>query len=997
MKSENKPHGIDRISPLIPSHPLSSPLIHDRTIKGPYLEDCKPKDRTPERNPVLNNPYEFPTEYWELDSKGRATANLLKGRRPSAPYPTVPQTGVQTRKITDSDKDMHRRINLIRDRVEAWRQDGYPGIKPNIIKLLNYWRGEEQYKIRPFFCQIVAIETIIWLCDGDESTDPLLSNIRREISEACQKHNGDDILRYATKMATGTGKTMVMAMLIVWQAMRKQGRTDILIMVPNLTVKDRLQVLIPNEPDNMYKDILPRNQKLPEDIKVSIVNYQAFQLRSSLGVNPEESVDAKTRRLITAGQGEPSHWKETPVVMLDRVLSSHKGADEIIVINDEAHHCYRPDDPDAKANKAEVVNPKDAALWFSTLSYLSDVGRLGMVFDMSATPMFISSASKTDTELFPWAVSDYPLIDAIEAGLVKIPRVPVEDLTGFDEPKFRNIFQYIRKADRKLRHDDMNEDVKDLLVRLETKYKIETERYAKNNKIPVMIVVAYPIENAKAIFKHLAGYKDGETWKGGYEMFSNIKDGKPVVSPNTLLVTSEMDDLDDRDWKELMIDWKTFSPKGMNAKERANHIRDVFQTVGQKGKPGENIRCVVSVNMLTEGWDARTVTHIFGYRAFKSDLLCEQVAGRALRRSNLPAAGLKPGELLPPEYAGIFGIPFSFMLGSGENGENGSLSWNVKTLEGREQFRMTFPNVYSYEINPEDVTLILDKDKVRPYKPEKLSDRPGHTTVMGPTGEEDVMRDSKRAQTAIYQLAEHVTRRYGGPGVGKTPFFKSALLAVHEWLDHPNVECNDPIMVSYNPNLETAAEAVYEASVTNTDKPPILPIFADEKDSSQEHEFTTEGVDFDTTLINKYPPSGGIPAKSEISAAACDSTDEVRVAEILDAHDGIEAWIRNERIGWSIPYIDPKVGGWREYKPDFVARINGGKCHLVIEYKGQDTHDAQVKKKTTEEKWIPAVNNSEDLACAGKWKYVYLDTPARIGKDLDDAITEMLSYTEAQE
>lgn len=966
-------------------------------MSRPLLSSSKKdeqKERTPERNPVLNNPYEPPAEYWELDSKGRATTKLLKGRRPSAPYPTVPQTWGQTRKITDSDKNMHHRINQIRDRVDAWRHAGYPGIGSNIVKLLNYWRGEEQYKTRPFFCQIVAIETIVWLCDGDERADPLLSDIREEIRKACQKHNGDDILRYATKMATGTGKTMVMAMLIVWQAMRKQGRTDILIMVPNLTVKDRLRVLIPSKSDNVYKDILPRNQKLPEDVRVSIVNYQAFQLRSTLEINPEEGVDAKTRRLITAGQGEPDHWKETPAVMLDRVLSYHKGADKIIVINDEAHHCYRPDDPDARADKGEVVNPKDAALWFSTLSYLSDAGRLGMVFDMSATPMFISSASKADTELFPWIVSDYPLIDAIEAGLTKIPRVPVKDLTGLDEPKFRNIFQYVRKADRKLRHDDMNADVKDLLVRLEKKYKEETERYAKNGKIPVMIVVAYPIENAKAIFKHLAGYKDGDTWKEGYEMFSNIKDSKPVPSPNTMLVTSEMDDLDDSDWKELMIDWKTFLPKETNAKERADHIREVFQTIGQKGKAGEKIRCVVSVNMLTEGWDARTVTHIFGYRAFKSDLLCEQVAGRALRRSSLPAAGLKSGEILPPEYAGIFGIPFSFMLGSGEALGEESKSWNVKTLEGREQFRMTFPNVHSYEIRSDTVTLTLDMENVKPYRPEKLSDKPGHTTVMGPTGETEVMPDSKRVQTAIYQLAEHVTRRYGGSGIGKTPFFQSALVAVHQWLDHPNVECVDPVMVSYNPNLETAATSVYEACVTNIDRPPILPIFADQKDPSQKHEHTTKGVDFDTTLTNKYPPSGGIPARSELSAAACDSPEEVRVAEILDGHDGIEAWVRNERIGWSIPYIDPKTGGWREYKPDFIARTSGGKCHLIIEYKGQDTRDAQVKKKTTEEKWIPAVNSSDDPACDGKWKYVYLDTPARIGTDLDDAIKNALSDTE---
>lgn len=960
--------------------------IHQRE-RPPPPREAPPEQhdkRTPESDPVLNNPYDAPREHWELDKRGRATGTLVKGRRASAPYPTVPVAGGKPRQPTEAENRMHGRINLIRKCVDAWRRAGYPGISPAIARLLRYWKSDEQSGMRPFFCQVDAIETLVWLCDATPSVDSNLPQLRTEIGDACKKYNGD-ILRYATKMATGTGKTVVMGMIAAWQAISNPGRTDILVMVPNLTVKDRLSVLEPSSDDNIYKDILPRSIKIPDDTKVTIMNYQAFQLRSNMEITPGEKADSKTRKIITAGAKEPDSWKESPTAMLDRRLPSHRGAPKIIVLNDEAHHCYNPDNPSAGGDGGEVVSPKEAALWFGTLTHLHEVGRLGMVFDMSATPMFISDANKPDTELFPWVVSDYPLIDAIEAGLTKIPRVPVNDLTGYDEPKYRNIYRYMRRDERKLRHDAMHDDVKDLLSRLEAKYKEEFERYAKDGRVPVMIVVAYPIENARAIYKHLAGYKDGLSWREGYHMFSNIKDGKPTPSPSTLLVTSEMDNLDDRSWADLAIDQQEFFMGGATKKGKIEHIRRVFKTVGQKEEPGENIRCIVSVNMLTEGWDVRTVTHIFGYRAFKSDLLCEQVAGRALRRSAM--ATLEKGELLPPEYAGIFGIPFSFMMGTGTPPEPTDM-WEVRTEPGRDRYRMQFPNIRGYEIGSETTTLRLDSSKVKSYKTEKLTDKAGDVIVAGSAGRLDELKDMKRAHTAIFELAERITKRYAAHGTSRTPFFRSAVVAVHEWLKHPNVVCDDERLLAYNPNIETAATSVWEASVTSTARPPVIPVFANDGNPVHDRQLDTSGIKFFTTSKNRYPENGGIPAKSELNMAACDSAGEVEVARILDEHEGVEAWVRNHRLGWSIPYIEPKTGSYREYVPDFVARLSGGKSHLVIEYKGQETKDAQVKKHEVESKWIPAVNGSNDPACEGKWYYVYLDNEARIGTDLDGAIRE---------
>ena len=236
----------------------------------------------------------------------------MKGRRPSAPYPTVPVAGGRLREPTKTEVDMHNRINLIRKRVDVWRQNGYPGINSDIARLLRYWSGRDHTGIRPFFCQVTAIETLVWLCDAPDSVDPQLPKIRSDIGNACQNYNGD-ILRYATKMATGTGKTIVMGMIIAWQAMRSLGRTDILVMVPNLTVKGRLSVLQPSDADNVYKDILPRGTNLPDNTRVSIINYQAFRPRSTLDIDPEKpSPDTKTKRLIAAGAEYPDHWLESP-------------------------------------------------------------------------------------------------------------------------------------------------------------------------------------------------------------------------------------------------------------------------------------------------------------------------------------------------------------------------------------------------------------------------------------------------------------------------------------------------------------------------------------------------------------------------------------------------------------------------------------------------------------------------------------------------------------
>lgn len=294
--------------------------------------------------------------------------------------PTVPHGNTRQRRPAESaraEAALHGRINRIRECVRRWREQGRPGAGRQTSALLDHWHGSVQGRMRPFFCQVEAAETLVWLFDADEDGD--LARIRGEVRRACYEYNGN-LLRYATKMATGTGKTLVMAMLIAWLSMRREGRADIVVIVPNLTVKERLSELVPGS-GSIYESILPAGWRLPADTRVTIINCQKFVQRDGLRMAGEKA-DSRTARLVTGGGPRPDEWKEDPEVMIDRLLPYHRGA-PVVVINDEAHHCYRPGGK-IKGDR-DVADSRTAALWFAALEHLRDEGRLEAVFDMSAT------------------------------------------------------------------------------------------------------------------------------------------------------------------------------------------------------------------------------------------------------------------------------------------------------------------------------------------------------------------------------------------------------------------------------------------------------------------------------------------------------------------------------------------------------------------------------------------------------------------------------------
>ena len=573
---------------------------------------------------------------------------------------------------------------------------------------------------------------------------------------------------------------------------------------PGHTVRERLAVLDPSSPDNVYDELSLVPAGLRGDlgrVRLRVVNFQAFQCRDRLG---EATGDA--RRLLR--RGDAGRDPETPAAMLRRVLRGLPERARVCVLNDEAHHCYLPEEG-RRTGSSEDEN-KSAALWFGALAALRDEGRLGRVHDFSATPMFIQTAASASSEMFPWVVSDFPLMDGIESGLVKIPRVPIDDDSDDREVVWRNLYRNTNP--KTIRSDSVPPaPLGDALGALYDEYAEALERWVDNGlpTPPVFIVVANTIANAEALYHHIAGFTehtdDGAAVHrpGAYELFSNIRgDGSGHEDRlRTLLVHSKMEGDDaisatSKLGRALKAQATQLRAAGATGDDR-DIIREALNTVGRQGGLGEQIRCVVSVSMLTEGWDTRTVVHILGFRAFGTQLLCEQVTGRALRRSNYDS--FDGDGRLTPEFADVLGVPFDFMPVTGNGGapDPPKPRYRVFTMPGRRERRIEFPALTGYMIEPASPGVDLDESRVEPHTVSGAA--PSITETAGVAGESEVIgvpTDEARRQEVVVKLAAEVTRRLAETLAPRADdpeprqprrrrLFLDAVRAVRTWLAHP--------------------------------------------------------------------------------------------------------------------------------------------------------------------------------------------------------------------
>jgi type III restriction enzyme len=645
--------------------------------------------------PILNSPYERPSQHWELDDDGQPTNRIIEARRRSDLITPVPKPKKRRQARADQSQmvfgDISTEeqeynptpiINEVRTYVETWRnlpnEDQWL-VTPETARLLKHWRHHKFGGIRPFFCQIEAVETAIWLTEVAPKMGPRVAKFWSHIKGGNEQAN-PELVRLALKLATGAGKTTVMAMLIAWQTVNavchpgsKKFTRGFLIVAPGITIKDRLRVLQPNDPESYYRhrEVVPPD--MLDDIdraKIVITNYHAFKLRERI------SVSKGTRTAIEGWRGDKLQTVETEGQMLQRVMPELMGMKNVIVLNDEAHHCYRERVKDATGeteadlkgeDKDEAkANNEAARMWITGLEIVKRKLGLSLVYDLSATPFFLRGSGYAEGTLFPWTMCDFSLMDAIECGIVKLPRVPVADnVPGGDTPMFRNLWEHIGKKMPKKGRGASGRVLDPLSLPLELVNAIDAlyGHYEKTFELweeakigvpPVFIIVCNNTSTSELIYKYVSGFHrendDGSSTlqNGHLALFRNYDEhGNRIPRPNTILIDSaqlESGEALDKGFREMAADeidrfrrdiiQRTGDIHAGDTIDEATLLREVMNTVGKPDRLGEQIRCVVSVSMLTEGWDASTVTHILGVRAFGTQLLCEQVVGRGLRRQS---------------------------------------------------------------------------------------------------------------------------------------------------------------------------------------------------------------------------------------------------------------------------------------------------------------------------------------------------------------------------
>ena len=982
-------------------------------------------------HPILNSPYERPGRHWELDQAGQPTQNIIERRRKAEFITPIPKSKKQIKAaaqesfVFDEGKGLSTKtqqydptsmINEIRGHVDAWRALPNPNqwqVTPETARLLQHWRHHQFSSFRPFFCQIEAAETLIWL------TEVAPQSIQgKRILEHLASANRDanpELMRIALKLATGSGKTTVMAMIIAWQTVNavrrptsKNFTRGFLICTPGLTIKDRLRVLQPNDPDSYYfnRELVPEDMRSDlAKAKIVITNYHAFMLRERMDVS------AGGRALLKGRRGEEIRTLETDGQMLQRVMPDLMGMKNILALNDEAHHCYREkplnaEDKDLKGEeKTEAEKNNEAArVWISGLEIVNRKLGLSQVIDLSATPFFLQGSGYAEGTLFPWVVCDFSLMDAIESGIVKLPRVPVaENIPSSEMPMFRNLWENIRKdMPKKGRGQGGDLDPLKLPTRLQTAFQAlyghyeKTFRLWEENKIkvpPCFIIVCQNTSISKLVYDFISGFlrpnDDGTTTleNGRLALFRNFDEttGNPLPRPNTILIDSEQleaGEVLDENFRKMAADEidrfrrdiveRTGDIRAAENITDQELLREVMNTVGKLGQLGQDIRCVVSVSMLTEGWDANTVTHVLGIRAFGTQLLCEQVIGRALRRQSYD---LNDEDLFNVEYADVFGVPFDFTakpIIAPPQPPRETVVVRAMRPE-RDYLEIQFPRVVGYRIElPEErLTAEFNDDLVLTLSPELVG--PSQTKNAGIIGKSADMNlahlKDERYSTIVYFLTQHLlyTKWRDPGGEPKLHLFGQLKRITRQWLDTCLVCKGDtyPALLLYRQLADLACDKI-NAGITNKflgERPVRALLDAYNPTGSTNH------VRFNTTKTTLWETSS---EHCHINYAVLDSNWEGEFCRVAESHNKVLAYVKNHNLGFEVPYrFNSEM---KRYRPDFIVLVDDGQgpkdpLHLVIETKGYRGEDAKVKKMTMDTYWVPGVNS---LGTHGRWAFAEL-------------------------
>ncbi len=847
-------------------------------------------------------------------------------------------------------------VNQIRQRVDQWRMSGYKGITGITKVLLEHWRDNDQREFPLFFCQIEAIETLVWLIESSE-----LEKSGIEI-----KSDGGEFLRFCSKLATGTGKTTVMAMLIAWQSINRSTYTtdrrfsqNFFVVAPNLTVRERLAVLVPSSQSNYYDEfgIVPPSlrQKLLQ-ANVLVCNWHALNWETESMIEKKKGVDKR------GVKSDEAYARE--------VLGDMANAKNLIVINDEAHHAWRvPAGSKIRGVGKEEID--EATKWVGGLDRIHGTRGILTCFDFSATPFAPSGRKASEEALFDWIVSDFGLNDAIESGLVKTPRVVVRDNALSDAKTYKSRLYHIysdnevkddlnRKAEP---HDPLPDFIINAYTLLGYDWNKTKDLWSDRETPPVMITVANRTETAARI-KHA--------------FFHNNIPGVDSLSD-----TDGILHIDSKVLKEA--EDEGVGSSSVKKQKVAADLREQVNTVGQAGKPGAKVQNVISVGMLSEGWDARTVTQIMGLRAFTSQLLCEQVIGRGLRRASYEIN--ETTGMFDPEYVNVFGVPFSFLPHVEESGNPPPVSEKItiQPVKGKRQFVIKWPNVIRINRTLESKLSVESWEKIPTLTID--SSQTVRLAELAPTvdNQPDVSKISdidlnelgrkNRIQTTIFRAAQAVFQK-------ESPGWKGSEAILMAQLVHLAEQFLNSEKIKVSPELYNR-DSWKRQLVISLNMSRVVRHFL-----NMIHEDNTEKAEI--VLDENYPIRStedmrpwrtGKPCKaakkSHINYCVFDSAWEDSAAFELGRNEVVTAWAKNDHLGFEVLYT--YQGVVRKYRPDYLVQLKSGKT-LVLEIKGQQ-EDQDNAKHSYMKQWIEAVNIDSRFGC---WQFNVSRTPS----DLKDILVQ---------
>jgi type III restriction enzyme len=1032
--------------------------------------------------PILNSPFDPPAQHWHI-VEGEEP-ELRPGRRRAVYYYRDPKIRDVSTQAAGGEPIELELVNLIRKRVQAWREhqpDPYPGVTRTTLELLEWWTRDG--RDRPlFFAQREAAETIIFLTEARADLRQGIVIPRDEPSDTEKVEGYTGFLRYACKMATGSGKTTVMGMLAAWSILNKlNDRSDarfsdvVLIVCPNVTIRNRLGELDPERGEaSLYRtrDLVPPHlMSLLIQGRVLVTNWHVFEPQGTQtgGVTArvtKAGVPLRTRETITIGNKtttargsryltledyerqvaagllhvleeekdregnlkkvriESERYVESDTALVNRIVGREVGGKQnILVMNDEAHHAYRikreePTDEETPLIEDEFEDEEDAedffkeaTVWIDGLDRIQKLRGINFCLDLSATPYYLGRVGQATNRPFPWVVSDFGLIDAIESGLVKIPQLAVRDTTGSDIPGYFNIWQWIlpqlTSAERGGKRTNPKPEAilkyaHTPIAMLGGLWHSEIETWSRDgeDRPPVFILVCKNTAIAKIVYEWLAEDKAPTGIPPvGIEAFRN-RDG--IV--NTIRVDTkrvhETDTgaakTDETAWMRLTLDTVGKRAWPTDRQGRPIYPEGFEELAGKLGRPlhppGRDVRCIVSVGMLTEGWDCNTVTHIVGLRPFMSQLLCEQVVGRGLRRRSYD---LGEDGKLTEEVAKVFGVPFvviPFKANRQGPAPPQTKRHHVRAMPSKAMFEIRFPRVERYtQAIRNRVTahwdsvprLVIDPARIPPEVEVKgLSvNNQGRHSLSGPGRIDDVtlanFRSQRRVQELIFDLARGLTRDYLAHHQAEIPahvLFPQLVPICRRYVEEfvvvqPPADRKDLFL---SPYYGWVVEILQEAIRPDTSQgeAPEIPIY-----ESNRRPGTTADVDFWTSRDVREV------IHSHLNYVVADTQRwEQSAAYFIDTHARVAAFAKNASLGFAIPYLHN--GQRHDYVPDFLIRLQSDSPrHLILETKGFDP--LEDVKRAAAERWVAAVNAEGSF---GHWQYAVAKKVAEVTTRIDEAL-----------